>query len=71
MHISIHVMLHCTSQGRKFSSLDLYNGYLQVPLGIQIACSIRVGQYLGSGSALGAITAARLAVFVVCEYLEN
>ena len=41
---------------------------LQIPLGIQIATSIRIGQYLGSGSKLGAITATRLGIFIVCTY---
>ena len=41
---------------------------LQVPLGIQIATSIRIGQYMGSGSKDGAITAARLGILAVCMY---
>ena len=45
-----------------------FNINLQVPLGIQIATSIRIGQYMGSGSKDGAITAARLGILAVCTY---
>ena len=38
---------------------------LQVPLGIQIACAIRIGQYLGAGNAAGAKTVARLSLLLV------
>ena len=41
---------------------------LQVPMGIQIATSIRVGQYLGAGNAVGAMTTGRLGITLVCEY---
>jgi len=45
--------------------LQIDSIWFQIPLGIQIASSIRIGQYLGSGSKLGAITAARLGIFLV------
>jgi len=45
--------------------LQIDSIWFQIPLGIQIATSIRIGQYLGSGSKPGAITAARLGLFLV------
>ena len=44
------------------------NVLLQVPMGIQIAASIRVGQYLGAGNPVGAMTTGRLGITLVCEY---
>ena len=41
---------------------------LKVPMGIQIATSIRVGQYLGAGNPVGAMTTGRLGITLVCEY---
>ena len=38
-------------------------------MGIQIATSIRVGQYLGAGNPVGAMTTGRLGITLVCEYL--
>ena len=35
-------------------------------MGVQVACSIRVGQYLGAESGKGAKTAARLALTLAC-----
>ena len=37
-------------------------------MGIQIATSIRVGQYLGAGNPVGAMTTGRLGITLVCEY---
>ena len=37
-------------------------------MGIQIATSIRVGQYLGAGNAVGAMTTGRLGITLVCKY---
>jgi len=45
--------------------LQIDSIWFQIPLGIQIATSIRIGQYLGSGNKLGAITATRLGIFSV------
>ncbi len=39
-------------------------------MGIQIATSIRVGQYLGAGNPVGAMTTGRLGITLVCESLK-
>ena len=42
----------------------------QVPLGVQISCAIRVGQYLGAGQGIQAKTVGNLAITIVCESLS-
>ena len=43
--------------------------YFQLPLGLGIVASIRVGQYLGAGNADGAKIAARVAFVIMCKIL--
>ena len=40
----------------------------QIPLGMGMAASIRVGQFLGAGQALHAKNATRVAFSIVCKY---
>ena len=40
----------------------------QIPIGVSIACSIRIGQFLGSGMADEAKTSSRVAFVIVCKF---
>ena len=45
--------------------------YSQVPLGVQIATAIRIGQYLGAGQTTEAKTVGRLAITIVGKLLMH
>lgn len=58
-------LLGTTELGAQSVLLQIDSIWFQVPLGIQIACAIRVGQSLGSGNTAAAKTSARLAIVAV------
>ena len=43
----------------------------QIPIGVSIACSIRIGQFLGSGMADEAKTSSRVAFVIVCKFFST
>ena len=45
--------------------------FRQVPLGVQIATAIRIGQYLGAGQTTEAKTVGRLAITIVGKLLAH
>ena len=51
------------------SSSDGVNSYFQIPMGIAIATSISVGQFLGAAKKEAALCAARVGLTITGEFL--
>lgn len=64
-------LLGKTDLGAQSVVLNIDSLWFQLPLGLQIACSIRVGQYLGAAKAMNAKTTGRVAMTLVGKYKKH